>query len=252
MILKIEETNHFRHSDLNWLSLMAWLKLMAQNAREYYDQKGFLFFLKRAFAKAGFEYFSRTLMIIKRDLKDIDTDPDEPCIFEEATPADIENVDDFNIGFFDKRKTLYRLSKGLKLFVVKQNGKIVFALWAETKNAALWWLDVPLHLPPDTLYISGIFTAREMRNKGMYTKVKDQLFPRLKKEGITHLIGTIEPRNLLSLDIHRRFGWREYQTITYQRFWHIRRYTVQKSNSGERKIFTTVCRAPRNLWSLYW
>jgi hypothetical protein len=103
------------------------------------------------------------------------------------------------------------------------------------------------------VYISGIYTSPDFRTKGVYGTVRDQLYSALKKEGITTLIGTIHPDNILSLKIHllKKSGWEEYQTINYERFWQIRRYTVQKYDSPLHKTFITLFKAPNNIWRTY-
>ncbi len=229
---------------------LSWLRLMLGNASEYYDRFGLTYLFRRFLAKAGFVRFSRRLIVIARDIHDC-THREGPLKFELATLEDIENDETLDIGFFDKRRTIYRILRGHRLFIIKENRKIQFALWIEKENAAFWWLDLPLRLPDDTAYISAIYTAPEMRNKGIYSSVKDQIYPLLRKEGITRLVGTIHPDNTLSLNIHRKFGWKEYQSITYDRLWHIRRYTVQKHDSPERKVFFAVFKPPSNIWSIF-
>lgn len=230
------------------------LRLMLFNAKDYYEQKGLLFIFKLLIAKAGFVHFSRTLRIVKMDLSHFGV-RNEPSILCEATVDDIINDKQFNIEFFTKRVSIYRLRQGHRLFIVKEGDRIVFAIWVESnKNASFWWLDnLPLRLPKDMVYISGIFTSPDFRTKGIYGKVRDQLYSYLKAEGVNTLVGTIHPDNALSLQIHllKKSGWEEYQKITYERFWHIRRYTVTKADSSDHKTSITLFRGPKNIWRTY-
>ena len=230
-------------------------RLMLLNAKEHYEQKGLFFLFKLLLAKAGFVHLSRTLKIVKLDLREFEAPKSESSVLCLANVDDINNDKEFDVEFFTKRKAIYRLHQGHRLFIVKEGHRIVFAIWVESnKNASFWWLDdLPLCLPKDMAYISGIFTSSDFRTKGIYSKVRDQLYSLLKEEGITTLIGTIHPDNTLSLKIHllKKSGWEEYQTITYERFCHIRRYTVQKYDSPLHKTFVTLFKAPKNIWKTY-
>jgi GNAT superfamily N-acetyltransferase len=228
------------------------IELQIQKTFDYYKQQGPLQFIKRFFGKLGFEHFNRSLIFLVLDLKDIPDDVERTYSFHIATIDDIQKEQDYNDGFFSKEKATYRLRNGHRLFVLNKNASMVYFLWTEQIEAAVWWFDdLPVHLPQDMVYISGVYTQPEFRNRGIASELKREIFHYLKKEGFNHIIEAVHPANPKALRIDRRLGFREYQTVHYKRYWHIRHYTVQKFNSNERKTFITLFKAPKDIWKTF-
>jgi len=69
-------------------------------------------FLKRFFGKLGFEHFSRSLIFLVLDLKDIPDDVKEPYSFHIAPIDDIQNDQDYFEYVFTKGEIIYRLQRG--------------------------------------------------------------------------------------------------------------------------------------------
>ena len=228
------------------------IELQIQKTIDYYKQQGLLQFLKRFFGKLGFEHFSRSLIFLVLDLKDIPDDVEKPYSFHIAAVNDIENDRNFDCGFFAKRQAIYRLQKGHRLFVLKEGTRLVYFQWVEQKNASIWWFDyLPIDLPKNMAYMAAAYTVPEFRNKGIATKLKAEIYYFLKKEGINYLISAIHPKNTINLNIHKKLGFREYQTIQYKRYWHIRYYTVKKANSNESKTFISLFKFPKDIWEIF-
>jgi len=221
---------------------------------DYYKQRGLIQFLKHILEKLGFEHFSRTLIFIVLDTKDITYEVEIPYSFHVATIEDIRREPEnyFQHEYlFTKREIIERLKLGHRLFVFKENNKMVYFLWVEQKYAAVDVLRLPLHIPKHVAYISGGFTMPDFRNRGIAVKAKRQIFHYLKQGGIKTLLGVVHPANVKALEIDKKIGFREYQIVNYKRYWHVRRYIVQKYNSNENKIFTTLFRAPKDIWKIY-
>lgn len=230
------------------------IELRIQKARDYYKTKGFLRFSKHFFEKLGFELFSHSLIFLVLDMKDIPNDHKRPYSFHIAAIKDIQNEpDNYSASGYllTKKEIIARLKAGHRLFVFKEENKLVYFLWAEQKNAAVDWFRLPLHLPVHMAYISGSFTMPDFRKKGIATKIKKEVFDYLKKEGITKLVCVVHPANTKALFIHKKIGFKEYQSVTYQRYWQIRHYSVQKFNSDERKTYITLFKAPKELWQAF-
>ena len=105
------------------------IELQIQKTIDYYKQRGLLQFLKRFFGKLGFEHFSRSLIFIVLDMKDIPGDVKIPYSFHIATIDDIQNEQDhyFQLEYlFTKKEIIDRLKKGHRLFVLKENNKMVY------------------------------------------------------------------------------------------------------------------------------
>jgi len=228
------------------------IELQIQKTIDYYKEHGLLEFVKRFFGKLGFEHFSRSLIFLVLDLKDIPDDVKKPYSFHIATLADIQNEQDYNDGFFSKEEAIYRLKIGHHLFVLKKNNKMVYSLWVEQKNAAFWWYNnLPIHMPKNIAYISGIHTLPNFRGQGISFNSKKEIFQYLRDNGVSHIIGAVHSANSTALKLNKRFGYQEYQTINYKRYWHIRCYTVKKANSNESKTFISLFRSPKDIWKTF-
>lgn len=226
-----------------------------QKTIDYYKRHGFLQFLKRFFGRLGFEHFSHDLIFIILDLKDFPEDVKKPYRFHLATIDDMKNENDYQdyseYYGFTKREIIDRLQKGNRLFVLKENNKMLYFVWTEQKNAAIGAFRLPLHIPQDMLYLGSEFTSPEHRGKGIASKLKKEIFHYLKNEGVKKLLAVISPDNTTNLRMDKKLGFQEYQTINYKRYWHIRYYTVQKYNSDECKTFITLFKAPNDIWKTF-
>jgi GNAT superfamily N-acetyltransferase len=220
----------------------------------YYNKHGILQSVKRFFNALGFVTFNRTLIFIILNLKDFPDDVKKPYSFHLATIDDMQNEQDYQAYIqygFTKKKIIYRLQKGLRLFLFKENNKMVYFLWAEQKNAFIHEFGLPLHIPQDMVYIAGAYTPPDYRGKGIASKYKKEVLHYLKNEGVKNLLGVVLPENTVSLRIHKNLGYQEYQIINYRRYWHIKRYDVQQFNSSEHKTFITIFKAPKDIWKTF-
>jgi len=239
-----------------WTSIDMFQKIefQVQKTIGYYKKHGFIQFAKRFFGKLGFEHFSSSLIFRVSDLKEIPDDVKKPYSFHIATIDDIQNKQDHDFEFeylFTKREIIDRLQKGHRLFVLKENKKMVYFLWIEQKDATIGVWRMPLNIPKDMVYVAGEFTMPEFRNRGIASKLKKEIFHYLKYEGVKKVIGVVNPVNTIAIEVGKKLGRKSYQTITYKRYWHIRHYTVQKFNSDERKTFVTLFKAPKDIWKTY-
>jgi len=231
------------------------IDLLMDKTIAYYKHYGVLQLLKRFFGLLGLVPFSRTLIFIILDLTDFTDDVKKPYSFQLATTEDMQNEQDYQdyakYYGLTKKEIIYRLQRGLRLFILKENSKMVYFLWMEQKNATIKGFSMPLQLPQDIVYNSGAYTLPDYRGKGIASKVKKEVFHSLKKEGVTKLLAVVMPENTRALRIDKKMGYKEYQTVTYKRYWYIRHYNVQKYNSRECKTFITLFKAPKDLWKTF-
>jgi ribosomal protein S18 acetylase RimI-like enzyme len=167
------------------------------------------------------------------------------------TKEDIEKEQKYNDYWFRKEDAIYRLQNGHRLFVLKENGRIVFFLWAEKKQSTISWFDLHMHIPQDMIYITGVYTIPEFRNRGIAYKLKREIFHYLKKEGIKNLIEVVDPSNATALKMDKKIGFREYQIVYYKRYWFIRCFCVRKHRSNQQRTFISVFKTPEIIWKAF-
>lgn len=221
---------------------------------DYYKRNSFLSSLKHIFEKLGFEHSSKSLIFMVLNLEDISEVVETPYSFHNTTIADIQDEQDHYFEHkyqFSKREFLYRMKKGHHVYVFKEDNKMVFFLWTEQKGATITVFHMPLHLPQYTSYISGVFTMPGYRNRGIAHKIMKEVIHYLKEAGFTKLLCVVNPKNNTALNIYNRLGFKKYQIVHYKRFWQVRRYTAEKFNSDERKVFISLFSAPKDIWKTF-
>lgn len=222
-----------------------------QKTIDYYRQHNLFEFIKHFFRKLGFENFSKTVIFIILDVSNIPNDIKKPYSFSPITIDEMQNDEYYSEYFFTKREIIGRLQKGHRLFELKENDKLAYLLWVEQGNVTITDFKLPLHIPRHMAYISGGFTAPEFRNRGIASKLKKEILCYLKKQGVKQILGVVSPSNTTALLIDKKLGFKEYQTLNYKRYWHLRHYAVQKFNSDERKTFITIFKPPKNIWKTF-
>jgi ribosomal protein S18 acetylase RimI-like enzyme len=218
---------------------------------KYVKKHGFLQSLKHVFERLGFVSFNRTLIFLVLKFNDIPNDISESYSFHIASTDDIQKEQNYYDSWFTKQEAIKRIQSGHRLFVFERNEKMVYFLWVELNSAAIGYFDIRFHISDDMVYLTGAYTLPEFRNRGIASKLKKEIFHYLKKEGFNDMIGVVDPLNTTALGIDKRLGFKEYQTINYKRYWHIRHYNVQKYNSDERKTFITLFKAPKDIWKTF-
>lgn len=233
--------------------ILSSLRLQIKKAIYFYKRYGFFDSIKRFIGILGFEHFSRTLIFLVLDLKSCPDDIDELHSLCIGTIEDIQEVRDYyNNAVFTKDEAVYRFQKGHNLFFLKKSNEIICSIWVEQQNAAVWWFDdLPFNLPQDVALLSGLYTLPEYRRNGAASQLKKAVFQHLKKRGISYLIEGVHPANKAALLMDKKLGFKQYQIMTYKRYWHIRHYTVQRFNSEESKTFITLFRAPKDIWRTF-
>ncbi len=216
------------------------MNMQFAKAINFYKQYGLLEFIKRLFHQLGFIIATRSVIFLKIDLNNILTDCNEPYSFLVATADDIQEELDYKDGWFKRERALSSIQNGHRLFVLKENEKMVYFLWADLKSVQIKWLDIHFSLPEDVAYITGVYTLPEYRNRGIGYKLKKEMIQYLKKEGFNYLIEIVDPTNTTALKIDKRLGFKEYQSVHYKRYWFLKYYCVNKYNSDQQKRFFGV------------
>lgn len=221
-------------------------------ALNYYQQHGLLRFYFRFFDELGFKYFKRDAIFVHLNLNKIRGDPKESPSFVIATEDDIQREQHYDDGWFGKEKAINRLRSGHLLFVLKESGRIIFFLWADRKSVKIDWFDLSFSIPEDVAYITGVYTHPDFRGRGIASKLKREIFQYLKNEGFKHLIGIVDPSNVIALKIDKKIGFKEYQILNYKRIWFIRYHTVTKFNSTQSETFVSFfCQSNSDIWKCF-
>lgn len=164
-----------------------------------------------------------------------------------ATKEDIQK--NHYDSWFSKEESLARYEKGYRLFVIRENDKPIASEWLELKEVRITSLELLFHIPEDVAYMTGRYTDPEYRGKGLATQVDRGIFQYLKKQGYKYCLGLTDITNTAALALNRRTGWEDYQLVNYTRFWFIKYFCVQKSNSSEQKKYVTIFQAPEKMWN---
>lgn len=220
-------------------------------AKASYSQHGIFAFYKHVLTALGFLHFDRSLVFLYLDLNTLSTTSLRHYTFTIATIDEVYNSNNYNDYWFQKAEALSRLRCGHRLFILKDNNKILYYLWTEQHCACITSFDLTFRLPNHICYITGIYTLPEFRNRGIAFRIKKEICHYLKQIGITHLIEVVDPINTKALSIDRHLGFREYQTITYSRFWIFRYFRINKHSSHEKRHFFTVFKTPEWIWKLF-
>lgn len=222
-----------------------------QNGIAYYRKHGLLPFWTRCFEKMGLHYCDRSLIFVRLDLKNIPLNGDEPYRFTFATADDIHQEGEYNDGWFQKKDAISRLQQGHRLFVSKENERMVYCLWAEFNHVNLRWLDLCFDMPKDMIYCTGSHTSPGYRNRGIAYQLDAQIAQYFKKGGFRHIIGVVDPANTASRAVNRKLGVKEYQMVRYKRYGFIKYYRVHQMNSDRRKTFIAAFKSPDRLWETF-
>jgi RimJ/RimL family protein N-acetyltransferase len=227
-------------------------KMLFLNSLVYLKKEGLLSFLRLTLWRLGFQCFDRSLIFFVRDLDQLADIHDQPYTFSILTLKDIEDAPNYDDGFYSKRRALYRLQKGYRLFVLREGHELAFFTWIETGVARIPWFNhLPLNLPKNIAYMAAVYTAPQFRNRGIATRTKKEIFRYLKEDGYTYIIEVIHPNNSVALKVDKSLGFREYQTIRYRRYWYLKIYNIKKVSSSESKTVISFFRSPKHIWETF-
>jgi len=195
----------------------------------------------------------RVFIFLEMELKDsISVQEQAPGIhLVRVGKEDLEKVGKYLYKWFEKEEALKRLEAGDVLLVVKDEEKMVFYQWIDFGEIDLPYLDLSFFIPDGTACMAYMYTEPEYRGKGVASKAKPLVFKFLRKNGILRAFSVIAPNNAESLRINNKFGFKEYQTVTYWRFLFLKYYWVKDFPTDSRKVFWGSGRASQELWRTF-
>lgn len=224
-------------------------KMKIESLINYYERHGFLKTLKRFLERIGFKFFKRSIFLVKMDLNSASTDLKLPYQVVIATREDIQK--NHYDSWFTKEEALARFEKGYRLFVIRENDRVIASEWVEFKEVRISSLELLFHIPENAAYMTGRYTVPELRGKGFASQVDRGIFQYLKKKDYKYCLGLTDKTNVAALALNRRTGWKDYQLVNYTRFWFVKYFCVDKSNSNKQKVFITLFKAPEKMWNVF-
>lgn len=235
------------------MDIIDYISIKIHRAKLYYKNRGMVQFIVEIFRQLGFELFNYRIIFAILDLNDLPDqgDKENSCTFHTATIDELRNEENYLNERYPLKETIYRIKQGHLLFVQLVDGRMVNFLWVVRKNACLDWFCMPLNVPPNMVYEYGGYTIPEFRGRGFASRNKKSAFHHLKREGVRYVLAALVPNNLVARHIHKKMGFVEYETVHYRRFWHIRYYTVEKTDATDRKSYISLFKTPKNLWSTF-
>jgi ribosomal protein S18 acetylase RimI-like enzyme len=230
---------------------LEYLKTKLTDIINYYKQYGVLKFLKHLFNRLGFVHYDRTLIFFHMDFNNFSQDAKEPYSFHIATIDDIQKEQDYNDGWFKKEEAIQRLRNGYLLFILKDNGRMVYFRWGELKKVTINYFDLCFHIPQGFVYFAGLYVVPELRRAGIAFKISMEIINYLKKEGFKHIFSVVDPANTASINLSLKSDFKQYQTVIYKRYWFIKYYHVKKPNSKQQKRYICLFISPKNIWKTF-
>lgn len=217
-------------------------------AFDYYKRMGFFSLVKLIFAKLGISYFHGKLVFFILDLHQCRHQLSSEYSFEIPTITEIDNDCNFDGGFFSKRKTIKRILRENVLFIEKENSHTKFNLWVERNVLQIWWFnDTQIILPSNSIYVSGVYTAPEYRNRGVATQAKKEIFHYLYNQGVKYIFEAIHPKNDIAIELDKKFGFRECLILEYKKIFVFRRYTVRMKHCTGKTNYISVFKTPKSI-----
>lgn len=226
-----------------------WFREKRDNIQEYYENYGFwkslLHFFTRLAEYVGFAFYTKALIFFEFDLQHavLLSCDEQDLDFSKVEPQDLQRVEDYHDGWFDREQALQRLEAGHVLFVVKDHQNFAFFQWIELYTSKIPSIDLSsFPLPEKTACMAYIFTKPEYRGRGYASKAKPLVLHNLREQGLHNVFLVIAPENTISQRVNKKAGFREYQTVTYRKiFFHhsvfFKYYLVKDWNSWRIKIF---------------
>lgn len=177
--------------------------------------------------------------------------PSETLELVQLTEKDIEPVEDYWDGWFQKKETLRRLEQGHSLFVVKAQEKWAFYQWLEFERMDIPYLDLTCRLTPETVCMAYIYTEPDFRGQGLATRAKPAILEYIRQKAYRRVVLMITPQNSPSQKVNTRAGFRAYQRVTYIRVCFVKYYHIQSCGDSRSAHVLTVKRTHPALWRTF-
>jgi RimJ/RimL family protein N-acetyltransferase len=195
--------------------------------------------------------FDRVLLFMSLDLGQPVRRQRQTWSFRIATLQNVICEQKYDDGWFARPEAIRRLQQGYRLFIIKQNDAISYFEWVETRRTRIRWMDLCFCMPPSYAYVTGVYTVPEFRRKGIAASVGAEILEYLRLTGVRRVVLVVDPANEASVSLHRRLGFREYQTVHYSRWGPIRYWRAEKPDSPRERRFVGLFSSPRGVWNAF-
>jgi RimJ/RimL family protein N-acetyltransferase len=164
---------------------------------------------------------------------------------------DLEKVGDYLYEWYEIEKALKHLKVGNVLFTVKDGDRMIYYEWTEFKKVDLPYLDLSFFIPDDTAHNGYNYTEPEYRRKGIASRAKLQTLKYQQENGIQKAFCIIPPDNGESLKFNKKFGFKEYQIVSYWKLLFLKYYCVKDYHTSSQKVFWGSGRTTQELWKTF-
>ncbi len=114
-------------------------------------------------------------------------------------------------------------------FIAEVDGKAVACLWGRPHDVYLGWVEYDIKLDDRTIGAADGYTHPKYRGQGLYAKLFVALAEYVSKhENYKRILGFIEPRNTLSMNVHKKLGFKKIvMKIEFTRITGIKRHKIE-------------------------
>ena len=234
-----------------------WIKMKIHKAQEYYEQHGVRKLTLYCFSRIGI-IFKREGIFFELRIEDIvpyggntiGMDLEFVTIKKEDDFEQIEFPDDDE--WMTKDGALQWLhEKDCMLLALKRKNNIVCYQWLEFARVSIPFLALKVYLPDDTAYSSALYTVSEYRGRGVASYLKALVLQYAQEQGYHRVFLGIEPDNVASQKVNKKFGFREYQAVLCRKFLFLRYYRLKDYDSNKIKVLWSVTGKVHELWKTF-
>ena len=152
-------------------------------------------------------------------------------------------------GWITKNEALRRLSGTNCIFLALTKGnRIVCYISIEFNKAHITFFDLLVYIPDKTAYSFALYTVPEFRGKELASKIKLLQLQFLKEQGYQREFSVIRPNNIASQKVHKKLGYKEYQSVIYRKILFLKYYCVKDFDTNNRKRFWYIKGIDQKLW----
>jgi len=237
---------------LKYSDVHQWIQTKIHKTLNYYREFGLWKTILRFIENSGI-FKRRVFIFFEMELKDSISAQEQNHRINliRVGKEDIEKVDEYLYGWFEKEEALKHLEAGNVLFTVKDGEKMIYYEWTEFKKIDLPYLDLSFFIPDGTAHNGFNYTEPEYRGKGIASKAKLLTLKYQRENGIQRAFCIIPPNNTESLRLNKKVGFKEYQTVTYWKFLFLKYYCVKDSHTGSQKVIWGSGKATQELWKTF-
>lgn len=199
-----------------------------QRAAEILRQEG----LRSLWFKLLGETVYRRLDLVARDIppQPVRRQPASDLQFGFLQAGEVDEFLRFR-DYADRATVLDRLRQGQHCFLVRDHGAIIHCCWAATGAARIDYLDCPVRLADDVVYVYEAYTEQGNRGRSISSLRSFVLEDFFRRRGLRRLLGVVWPENPPIYRSMEKAGYRVIGRMGYVGMGRLRRYFLRHEGS---------------------